>query len=186
MNRLTVSVLLVIVAVVLFPPADRMKSVEGQDMWFKEGYTFIAKTGGAVQIRFEEWLSGIAVVAVLGGAVVLSGPIRSRMSSGTRRIALRIISSLLILGPIVSLGCVALFAWLWTDSTTWGAWSKGTQTQSEHFDAFFAFMLRKYWLQILASAVMVTIGIYIWPRRLADSGSRSAEKTTDAASDRLF
>ncbi len=165
MTKLTVSVLLFFGAVVLFPPADRMKSVGGQDMLFKEGYTFIARTGDPIRIRFEEWLMGVATIAVLGGAAILYRPIRSRMSPRSRRIFLKIISPLLILVPIVCLGFVALFGWAWTDSTTWGAWSKGPQTQSEHLHSFFSFMLRSYWPQILASAAAIAVGVYLWPRR---------------------
>ncbi|MES2709730.1 MAG: hypothetical protein V4726_24235 [Verrucomicrobiota bacterium] len=76
------------------------------------------------------------------------------------------VAALLILGPIVCLGFMILFAWGWTNNTNWGAWSKGPQTQSEHFYEFFPFLLRLYWLQILASAAAVATGAYLWPRRL--------------------
>ena len=91
------------------------------------------------------------------------------MTTNTSRHIRAVVAALLILGPIVCLGFVALFTWGWTDSTNWGAWSKGPQTPSEHLQKFFSFMLRSYWPQILVSAAMIATGAYLWPRRLSET-----------------
>lgn len=88
-----------------------------------------------------------------------------QMNTSIRRLIQAIVAPLLIFVPIVCLGFVAFFGWAWTDSTTWGAWSKGPQTTPEHLHSFFSFMLRSYWPQILASAAAIAAGVYIWPRR---------------------
>lgn len=85
-------------------------------------------------------------------------------TTASRRIQ-AVIAALLILGPIVCLGFIMLFAWGWTDSTNWGAWSKGPQTPSEHLQKFCTCMLHFHWPQILAFAALIATGAYLWPRR---------------------
>ncbi len=87
------------------------------------------------------------------------------MTTITSRRIRTVAGTLLILVPIVCLGFVALFRWGWTDSTTWGAWSKGPQTQSEYLDRFFSFMIRFHWPQILATVAAIVAGIYVLPRK---------------------
>ena len=88
------------------------------------------------------------------------------MTTITSRRIRTVVGTLLILVPIVCLGFVALFGWGWTDSTTWGARSKGPETQSEHLHRFFSFMVRLYWPQILATVAATAAGIYVLPRKM--------------------
>jgi hypothetical protein len=93
-------------------------------------------------------------------------PLTSPMMTITSRHIRTVVGTLLILVPVICLGFVALFGWGFTDSTTWGAWSKGPQTQPEHLQRFFSFMFRSYWPQILATVVAIAAGILVLPRRI--------------------
>jgi hypothetical protein len=84
MNKLVVTALLVLAAAVLFPPADFVRpATEGRrigDLTFaglpeirrNEGFTFISKIGGPIQIRFTQWFVQIGAVVAISGVVILS------------------------------------------------------------------------------------------------------------------
>jgi hypothetical protein len=113
MTKLTITVLLILGLVVLFPPANRLRSVGRDEMLFNEGYTFIATIGGPVQIRFGEWLLGVGTVAVLGGAVVLS----TKKSEGHRKLVFWLLASTFVWGLAIApfirsrIFVFLLFAW---------------------------------------------------------------------------
>lgn len=83
---------------------------------------------------------------------------RSRQNT---RIAVAV---LLLLGATAILGINLLFAWGWTDTTTWGSWSK-PQTHEQHLQQFYSYLWRFTWPAILGSLAMIIAGVLVFPKR---------------------
>jgi hypothetical protein len=71
MNEYGIPAVLVLAAVLLFPPADRVVVIGTNECRVSEGFTFIKNIGGPVVIRYPQWIVELVVVGAVATFVVL-------------------------------------------------------------------------------------------------------------------